>query len=90
MHGTLTNNRFSTVSSHWHQLDVASCGSIEVLAPISPSASPVISKRWPGFCARATNHNPLDLTDMLSGEFDAAFAQEPVPNGRNLIASEMQ
>ena len=41
-------------------------------------------------CARyAITENPLDLTDMI-GELDIAFAQDPVPTGRNLlISSEM-
>ena len=41
-------------------------------------------------CTRySTTQNPLDLTDMI-GELDTAFAQEPVPTGRNLlISSEM-
>jgi hypothetical protein len=41
-------------------------------------------------CTRyAVTQNPLDLTDMI-GELDTAFAQEPVPTGRNLlISSEM-
>jgi hypothetical protein len=41
-------------------------------------------------CTRySVTQNPLDLTDMI-GELDTAFAQEPVPTGRNLlISSEM-